>query len=206
VAVRILVWCSFFLIATMTRAQESPITVEPDKSKPAVQPQQPAPAPAEPQQKEERTVLPDAPIPVMPSRQDGPFPCPSGTAKPCPLLGGRVYFPDFAGLTQHDRTLGQSMKNRVLLAGLAANVGAFAWDYATTRACIDRHHGNEANPVLGQTQAQELGVGITLTAVNYLLAAKLKQRGQGNVAFFGLFGLATTHIYFAAHNRAVCHE
>src|SRR5437867_536839 len=46
--------------------------------------------------------LPDAPIPVLPRKQDGPQPCPAGDGMPCALLGGRLYFRDRSHMTEHD--------------------------------------------------------------------------------------------------------
>ena len=37
-------------------------------------------------------LLPDNPVPVQPSRQDGPAPCPAGVGKSCALLGGGCIF------------------------------------------------------------------------------------------------------------------
>src|SRR5690349_177814 len=55
--------------------------------------------------------VPDAPIPILPSKQDGPMPCPAGIGKPCALLGGRLYFRDISHMTQHDLTWVDALKN-----------------------------------------------------------------------------------------------
>ena len=61
--------------------------------------------------------LPEAPIPVLPGLQDGPLPCPAGIGKPCPLLGGRLYFRDPSHMTEHDATWGQAMRNPMMMVG-----------------------------------------------------------------------------------------
>lgn len=141
--------------------------------------------------------LPDAPIPVLPSRQDGPMPCPAGDGRPCALLGGRLYFRDHSHMTQHDRTWLDALTNPMILGGLTVNLATAVWDYRATRACIDSHRCTEGNPLMGNTRAQELPVGIGLTAAFYILAAKLKQRGHGNQAMAILSASAALHSYLA---------
>jgi hypothetical protein len=141
--------------------------------------------------------LPDAPIPILPSKQDGPMPCPAGDGRPCALLGGRLYFKDRSHMTEHDKTWGDALKNPLILSGVAVDLGAAIWDYRATRACIDSHRCTEANPLMGQSRAQELAVGFGLTATFYFLAAKLKQHGNGNAAFGLLSAHAVGHAYQA---------
>ncbi len=156
----------------------------------------------EPDQQTPGRDLPDAPIPILPSKQDGPMPCPAGNGKPCALLGGRLYFRDISHMTQHDKTWVDALKNPLMLGGLAVNLGATIWDYRATRACIDSHRCTEANPLMGQSRAQELAVGFGLTATIYFLAAKLKQHGNGNGAFTLLAAGATNHAYQALHAQS----
>lgn len=129
------------------------------------------------------------------------MPCPAGDGKPCALLGGRLYFRDRSHMTEHDKTWGDALKNPLILGAVAANLGAFVWDYRETRACIDAHQCTEANPIMGQSRAQELTVGIGLTATFYFLAAKLKQHGNGNAAFGLLSGNALMHVYEALRGQ-----
>lgn len=147
--------------------------------------------------------LPDAPIPILPQKQDGPMPCPGGVGAPCALLGGRLYFSDPSHMTQHDRTWFDALKNPMILGGIFVNEAALAWDYRTTRACIDRHRCKEGNPIMGQTRAQELGVGLSLNAFQIYNSARLKQHGKGNAAFFFLATGAIFHTLAAAHNRSL---
>lgn len=147
--------------------------------------------------------LPDAPIPVLPSRQDGPMPCPAGIGKPCALLGGRVYFSDRSHMTEHDKTWFGALKNPLMIAGIAVNLGADLWDYKATRACMAAHTCIEGNPLMGQSRAQQLGVGLSLDALLYYLTVRLKKDGDGNAAF-GLLAVSTTlHLYFGAHAQSL---
>jgi hypothetical protein len=159
----------------------------------------------EPVQQESQRVLPDAPIPVLPNLQDGPLPCPAGVGRPCALLGGRLYFRDPVHMTEHDKSWADAMKNKGMLLGMAVNAAAAVWDYKTTRHCIDTHRGSEGNPLMGQSQAQELSVGIGLTALTYFMAGKLKKQGDGNYAFGALWGGTILHVFAGAHSWSVCH-
>jgi hypothetical protein len=165
---------------------------------------QSAQQPKQQQPQEPRLLLPDTPIPTAPSPVDGPSPCPGGVGKPCALLAGRSYFPDRSHMTQHDRTWQDSLKNPVILAGVAANIGAAIWDYRTTRACLDAYKGHEINPLMGQSRAQEVSVSIGLAAILYLDAAMLKKSGHGNFALGVLAVGSLVHIAAATHNHAYC--
>jgi hypothetical protein len=55
---------------------------------------------------------------------------------------------------------------------------------------------------MGQSRAQELSVGFSLTATLYFLAAKLKQHGNGNAAFMVLSAGAANHAYQALRAQA----
>jgi hypothetical protein len=79
-------------------------------------------------QQNPRRNLPDAPIPILPNRQDGPMPCPAGIGKPCALLGGRLYFSDPSHMTQHDKSWVAGLRNPMILAGVAVNTATFVWD------------------------------------------------------------------------------
>jgi hypothetical protein len=153
-------------------------------------------------------VLPDAPKPpalVKPVKPGVlPTPCPFGVGKPCALLGGRLYFSDPSHMTEHDRTWSQAMSHPLMRFSVAVGIGAFVWDYKTTRYCIDRHLGREGNPIEGQTRAQELAVGLGITAFSFWAAGKLKEKGEGNKAFAEEWLISSLHFLAAAHNRAAC--
>lgn len=120
---------------------------------------------------------------------------------PCALLGGRLYFRDRSHMTEHDKTWGDALKNPMILGAVTANLGAAVWDYRATRACINAHRCTEANPIMGQSAAQELAVCFGLTTTFYFLAAKLKQHGNGNAAFGLLSGNALMHVYQALRSQ-----
>ncbi len=71
---------------------------------PLIRPPQLISSRVEPVQQESQRVLPDAPIPLLPTLQDGPLPCPAGVGRPCALLGGRLYFRDPVHMTEHDKS------------------------------------------------------------------------------------------------------
>jgi hypothetical protein len=83
-------------------------------------------------------------------------------------------------------------------------VAAFITDYKTTRFCVDRHLGREANPLLGQSRAQEMGVGLSLTGVSIWAAGITKKRGDGNLAVTEELIGTMLHAYAAAHNAMAC--
>jgi hypothetical protein len=156
----------------------------------------------EPGYSESSRSLPDASKPIQPNPQ--PSPCPQGVGKPCASLGGRLYFPDILHMTEHDRSWGRAMSHPAMIVGTLLNVGAAAWDYQTTRYCIEHGAGREANPIMGQSRAQELAVGIGITAFSTWATGKLKENGDGNRAFFIQWTGTALHFLAAAHNRAVC--
>lgn len=157
----------------------------------------------EPEQQDPKRELPDAPIPILANRQDGPMPCPAGIGKPCALLGGRLYFSDLSHMTEHDKTWFNALKNPLMIGGIAVNLGASIWDYKATRACIAAHTCKEGNPIMGQSRAQQLGVGMSLDALFYYLAVRLKEHGQGNHAFALLAANTAMHVYFASQAQSI---
>jgi PAB1-binding protein PBP1 len=96
------------------------------------------------------------------------------------------------------------MKNKGMLLSMSINAAAMVWDYKTTRHCIETHNGKEGNPLMGNSRAQELGVGISLTALTYFMSGKLKKQGDGNYAFGVLWGGTMLHVLAGAHNWAIC--
>jgi hypothetical protein len=192
------------ICAVMTRAQSELIPENLPLSRP--QTSQIIAVRIESVQQGSNRILPDAPIPVLPGLQDGPLPCPAGVGKPCALLGGRLYFRDPVHFTEHDKSWADAMKNKGMLFGVSMNVAAAVWDYETTRQCIDAHRGKEANPLMGQSRAQELSVGISISALTYYMAGKLKEQGGGNYAFGVLWGGTMLHFFAGAHNWAACHR
>jgi hypothetical protein len=150
--------------------------------------------------------LPDSPEPkpIKANPKLAATPCPAGIAKPCALLGGRLYFRDSLHATEHDRTWLQAMSHPAMIVGTALLAGSFIADYKTTRSCVDRNLGHEANPLMGQSRAQELGVGISITALGVFATGKLKKTGNGNAALFTLWSGTVLHGVMAARNVAIC--
>src|SRR5678809_116727 len=73
-------------------------------------------------------LLPDNPIPVLPSLQDGPAPCPGGNGKSCALLGGRAYFSDPFHMTEHDASLKRAIRNPAMLIAFGLNLASTVAD------------------------------------------------------------------------------
>jgi hypothetical protein len=150
--------------------------------------------------------LPAAPKPialVQPAFRSTP--CPGRYKVPCALLGGKRFIPDPFHMTEHDKTWAKAIRNPAILWGISMNVVATVVDYKTTRHCIDTHRGKEANPLMGQSRAQELSVGIGLSALTYYFAGRLKKQGDGNFAFGALWVGTALHSFAASASWAGCH-
>lgn len=156
---------------------------------------------------EKKRELPDAPKAVQPVLPvPAATPCPAGVGKPCALLGGRLFFRDPGRMTEHDKSWADAMKSKGVVLGITLNAAAAVFDYKTTRHCIATHQGKEGNPLMGQSRAQELSVGISLTALQYFLVGKVKEKGMGNVAFAILYGGTVLHFYEGSRAWAECHQ
>jgi hypothetical protein len=152
--------------------------------------------------------LPDAPIPVLPNIQDGPFPCPAGIGKSCALLGGRLYFRDPYHMTEHNETWGQAMRNPLMVVGGLVNLAALIADAEATEACLHARTCTEGNPILGSHPSRAKAYGITLPMefALYSMSAWMKKRGRGNVAFAILWSGTMLHVYEAAQGFALAHK
>ena len=153
----------------------------------------------EPGQSETPSELPDAPI----AKTFAPA-CPAGSGRPCALLGGHLYLGDRFRLSSHDRSWRKAILNPVIVGMTAVELAAFTMDYKTTRYCLDRHLGREGNPLMGQSRAQELGVGIGVLALSTFAASKLKQRGEGPLAVMVMWAATVVHTYEAYKNAETC--
>jgi hypothetical protein len=160
----------------------------------------------EPQQASNR-ILPDNPIPVLPSLQDGPAPCPFGEGKSCALLGGRAYFSDPIHMTEHDATWARAARNPAMLVGFALNFAANVADIEGTQSCLHAHTCREANPLFGSdpSRARSYGLCIPIDLVAYAGFALVKKEGRGNLAFGLLWGSTAAHIYFASAAFSYAH-
>lgn len=152
--------------------------------------------------------LPDNPIPVQPSRQDGPAPCPAGTGKPCALLGGRLYFPDPWHMTEHDKTWWQAARNPGLLVGFALNLASTVADAEGTQACLHAHTCIEGNPLFGKrpTRLRAYGTAVPISLAIYSYDAWLKKTGNGNFVFGALWAWTMAHTYLAVKGFDAAHR
>jgi len=152
-------------------------------------------------------LLPDNPIPVLPSLQDGPAPCPGGNGESCALLGGRAYFSDPFHMTEHDASLKRAIRNPAMLVAFGLNLAATVADAEGTLACLKVHSCRETNPLLGPnpSRARVYGTIIPINLLCYTAFAALKKHGQGNLAFGLLWGLTVGHVYFASEAWSASH-
>lgn len=158
-----------------------------------IEPSQPAPV-----QPEIVTILPEAPI----AKPATPL-CSGGIGKPCTVSGGRIFAPKFFR-SRDEQTWAGAMSRPSMLVASSLLVASFVMDYKTTRYCVDHHMGHEANPLMGNSRAQELSVGIGFTTASIWAAGKLKEDGDGKVALVGLFLTTALHGAAAAHNAVAC--
>ena len=98
------------------------------------------------------------------------------------------------------------MSNPSMLVVSSVLIASFVADYKTTRSCIDRGKGREVNPLMGQSRAQELGVGIALTGITIWSMGELKKEGRGLPAFIAGYGGTLLHTFAAYHNSVVCSD
>jgi hypothetical protein len=96
------------------------------------------------------------------------------------------------------------MMNPRVFAASSLLIAAFITDYKTTRYCADRHLGRETNPLLGQSPAQEVSVGLSLTGLSIWAAGVALKDGHGNLAVLEEYIGAMLHTYAAAHNAIAC--
>jgi len=195
-----------FFSAVMTKAQSEFIPTNLPLT--SVQPLQLIPVPGKPTQPESQEVLPNAPIPVLPGVQDGPLPCPAGIGKPCPLLGGRLYFSDPVHMTEHDATWGKAMRNPGMISAFLVNLVSTIADIEGTEACLHAHACIEGNPLFGAHpgRAKAYGIGMPLNFTIYAMSGWLKKNGDGNLAFGLLWGGTMLHTYEAAHGFSVANR
>ena len=153
-------------------------------------------------------ILPDDPIPVLPSLQDGPAPCPSGEGKSCAALGGRLYFSDSIHMTQHDLTWGQAARNPAMLIADAINLAATVADIEGTQACLHARTCTETNPIFGShpSRARAYSAAMPIAFATYATAALLKKKGDGNLAFAVLWAATAVHFYEAVSGFAAAND
>jgi len=146
-------------------------------------------------------ILPDDPIPVLPSLEDGPAPCPGGDGKSCALLGGRAYFSDPFHMTEHDLTWAKAARNPAMITFEAINLLATVADAEGTQACLHAHTCQEANPIFfshDPSRLRSYSIAMPIVLGSFVWADYMKKKGDGNFAIAVLSAGTGMHLYFAA--------
>lgn len=111
-------------------------------------------------------------------------------------------------MTQHDLTWGQAARNPAMLIADALNLAATVADIEGTQACLHAHTCTEANPIFGSnpSRARAYGTAIPIAFATYAMAALLKKRGDGNIAFAVLWAATAVHFYEAVGGFAAAND
>lgn len=73
---------------------------------------------------------------------------------------------------------------------------AFVVDVEGTQHCIHNHQCREANPIMGQSRAQQYGVGLPVNFLATFVAIKLRENQHGTLAVALLWPLTIVHATF----------
>lgn len=138
--------------------------------------------------------LPDNPQPRVGSK--GNLICPAGVGNSCALLGGRVFYPDSIGLSYHDRTWWDAMKNPGMFSAMLTLIGTTVLDIEGSQACIDKHVCKELNPLMRGPKAHKYAVAMSANGLLGWLAVREKEYGRGISAFETLLVISVVHFYF----------
>jgi len=138
--------------------------------------------------------LPDTPTPKI--RENENSMCPSGVGNSCALLGGWVYYPDLIGLTYHNKTWWEAMKNPGMIAASFVLTGATILDIEGSQACIDKHTCRELNPLMRGPKAEKYSVAMPLNAFVTWWAVREKQHGRATVPLAVMWVCSVVHMYF----------
>jgi hypothetical protein len=141
-----------------------------------------------------RSNLPDSPSPKISEKENSM--CPSGVGNSCALLGGWVYYPDMIGLTYHNRTWWEAMKNPGMIAVSLTLIGATVLDIEGSQACIDKHTCREVNPLMRGPKAQKYAVAMPLNALVIWMGVREKQHGRAIVPIAVMWTASLVHMYF----------
>jgi hypothetical protein len=147
-----------------------------------------------------RSNTPDAP---QPKSDDARAACPAGNGKPCAVLGGRVYYSDALGLSQHNKSWSAAATSPSMLLAIGLLTAATMADIETTQSCIHAGTCKEGNPLMGQSRAQAYSVSMSVNAIAFWAAAEQKRHGHGAVPFFILWSATAMHAAMAVHNSAL---
>ena len=138
--------------------------------------------------------LPDSPQPKSANSENSM--CPAGVGNSCALLGGWVYYQDLVGLSYHDKTWWDAMKNPGMLTATFLLLGATALDVEGSQACIDKHTCREVNPLMRGPKAQKYAISMSVNSVFIWMAVREKQHGRGAFAFGTMWVMSVVHSYF----------
>jgi hypothetical protein len=141
-----------------------------------------------------RSKLPDGPNPKISERENSM--CPAGVGNSCALLGGRVYYPDLIGLTYHNKTWWEAMKNPGMIAASVALIGATVLDIEGSQACIDKHTCREANPLMRGSRAEKYAVAMPINAFVIWAGVREKQHGRAILPIAIMWTTSLVHMYF----------
>lgn len=141
-----------------------------------------------------RSNLPDSPNPKIREKENSM--CPAGVGNSCALLGGWVYYPDKIGLTYHNRTWWEAMKNPGMIAVSLTLIGTTVLDIEGSQACIDKHTCREVNPLGRGSKASKYAIAMPINAFAIWAAVRSKQHGRPTVPIAILWTVSVTHFYF----------
>jgi hypothetical protein len=144
--------------------------------------------------------VPDAPPPKI---IDDRSACPSGNGKACGIPAGRSrsYFFGNSALSPHRSWTAAATSPGMLLA-LGLLTASTVADIETTQSCIRSATCKEANPLMGQSRAQQYSVAMSINALAFWATAEDKRLGRGILPYSILWGAIATHATLAAHNAS----
>jgi hypothetical protein len=130
-----------------------------------------------------------------------PKPDPCKGQKAGSLCNGRRYYPDLLKMSGTNKTWKEAAKTPGMIFAGSLLVGMTVLDIESSQHCIHTGGCREANPILGQTRAQQYGVAIPITGLVYYLSVREKQHGHGLTAFAVMYGGSMLHFMGFAVNR-----
>ncbi len=141
-----------------------------------------------------RRKLPDSPNPKLSERENSM--CPSGVGNSCALLGGWVYYPDLIGLTYHNKTWWEAMKNPGMIAVSLILTGTTVLDIEGSQACLDKDTCREVNPLMRGPKAEKYAVAMPINGFVIWWAVREKQHGRAIVPLAAMWAVSVVHMYF----------
>jgi hypothetical protein len=102
-------------------------------------------------------------------------------------------YPDLLGIDKPVNSMGEAARTPAMVAFGGLFVGSVIADIEGTQHCVHDHTCRESNPILGQSRAQQYGVGIPLAATGFLCATYLRRHQHGSAAVLLLWTATTIH-------------